>query len=77
MTMTPEAIVANVFGHDRSEIDDATSPDSLPEWDSLGHITLIIELEAAFGVSFAPEETMAMTDVGAIKKALQARGTEW
>jgi len=75
--VTPEALVARVFGHDASEIDDATSPETLGEWDSLGHITLIIELESAFDVSFAPEEAMAMTSVGAIKSALRSRDARW
>ncbi|MBD5657609.1 MAG: acyl carrier protein [Candidatus Eremiobacteraeota bacterium] len=75
--MTPEAVVGRVFGRDASEIDDATSPETIPEWDSLGHITLVIELEAAFNVSFAPEETMTMTDVAAIKRALLAQDVRW
>jgi acyl carrier protein len=72
--MAPEAVVARVFGRTASELNDATSPETVGEWDSLGHITLIIELEAAYGVSFGPEEAMAMTSVGAIKAALRAHG---
>lgn len=75
--MTPEAVVARVFGRTAAEFNDATSPETVGEWDSLGHITLIIELEAAYGASFAPEEAMNMTSVGAIKAALHAQGVTW
>lgn len=75
--MTPEVLVARVFGRNPSEIGELTSPETLPEWDSLGHVTLIIELESAYDVSFSPEETMTMTSVGAIKQALQSRGAQW
>jgi acyl carrier protein len=73
----PEAVVARAFGREPSEIHDATSPETLPEWDSLGHVTLVIELESNFGVSFSPEETMSLTSVAAIKDSLKSRGVEW
>lgn len=75
--MTPEAVVASVFGRDATEIDDEASPSTIGEWDSLGHVTLVIELESAYGVSFAPEEVMALTSVAAIKRTLRAHGARW
>ena len=75
--MKPEVTVARIFGRDPATIDDATSPETLPEWDSLGHVTLVIDLEATYGVSFGPDETMAMTNVAAIKTALAAHGARW
>ncbi len=77
MYVTPEALVARVFGREPSEIGESSSPETLSEWDSLGHVTLIIELESAYGVSFSPEETMTMTSVGAIKRTLGTRGVQW
>jgi citrate synthase len=75
--MTPETVVAGAFGRDPADINDTSSPENVSEWDSLGHVTLIIQLEAAYGVSFSPDETMAMTSVGAIKEALQMHGVHW
>ena len=75
--MTPEDLAARIFGRDGSEIDDNSSPQTVPEWDSLGHVTLVLELESTYRVSFAPEEAMALTSVGAIKRALQDRGVRW
>jgi acyl carrier protein len=49
---------------------------NVPAWDSLNHVTLILELEGAFGVSFAAEEALGMTDVGAIKRVLRTHGVD-
>lgn len=75
--MTPESVVARTFNVNPADVTDATSPESLPEWDSLGHITLIIELESVFGVSFSPEEAVGMTSVSSIKAVLESRGVRW
>ena len=75
--MSPEGTVARVFGRDVATIDDASSPETIPEWDSLGHVTLVIDLESTYDVSFTPDETVALTNVGAIKSALTSRGITW
>ena len=77
MISTPESVVAQTFGRDVAEVTDESSPDSIVEWDSLGHITLIIELESQYGISFAPDEAIGLTTVGAIKGALSTRGIAW
>lgn len=75
--MTPESVVARAFNRDAAEINGTTSPDSLTEWDSLGHFTLIIELEAAYGVSFSPDEALNMTSVDRIKAILSEHDVRW
>ena len=75
--MTPESVVARAFNRDVADIDDSSSSDSLTEWDSLGQLTLLIELEAAYGVSFSPEEALSMTSVDKIKVALSKRDVRW
>jgi acyl carrier protein len=75
--MAPESVVARVFGLARREVSDATSNTSVGAWDSLSHVTLVLELEAAYGVSFSAEETLTMTDVGAIKRVLRTHGVSW
>lgn len=75
--MTPEEVVSKVFGVDRRAVSDATSNTTLAEWDSLGHMTLVVELEAAYAVSLSPDDALAMTDVAAIKRVLASRGAKW
>jgi len=70
----PEDLVARTFGVPPSVVTDTTSNQSLAEWDSLGHITLLMELESTYGVTLSPEESMQVTSVAAIKKLLADRG---
>lgn len=72
--MTPESVVARVFGLPLGAVNDATSNTTVSTWDSLNHVTLVLELETAYGVSFSAEETLAMTDVAAIKGVLASHG---
>jgi acyl carrier protein len=49
-------VMAKVFEVDVSRINDETNPDNLPQWDSLGHVQMILELEKMFTVKISPEE---------------------
>ncbi len=75
--MVPEDLISQVFGVERNRVEDATSNATLAEWDSLGHVHLILELEAVYGISLSPEEALEMTSVVSIKRALQSRGASW
>jgi acyl carrier protein len=75
--MSPEQLVAKVFGLPPSQVTDATSNQNTPEWDSLGLITLIMEIEGHYGVLLSAEEALAVTSVGALKRALTERGIAW
>lgn len=46
------AFAAKVLKVDRSRISGATEYDSIPEWDSVNHLKLVMESEAEFGVSY-------------------------
>ena len=39
----------------KREVDDMTSQANCPEWDSLHHLNIIVELEMAFDISFEPQ----------------------
>ena len=67
-------IVSKVFDVSENEIDDNTSPDTLSKWDSLGHLNLVLSLEAEFGISLLPEEAMEMLSVKLIRLILEERG---
>ena len=75
--MSPEHLVAKVFGLHPSQVTDATSNQDTPEWDSLGHVTLIMELEGHYGVSFSTEEALGLISVGVLKSTLTERGITW
>jgi acyl carrier protein len=72
--MTVEAVVGKVFNLDPEEVTDASSKDSIAEWDSMGHLSLITGLEEHFKISLSIADAMAMTSVGKIKTILKDYG---
>lgn len=72
--MSVEETVGQVLGVSPSEITDATSNTTLPQWDSMAHITLIMQLESEYAVSLSTEEALRLTSVGAIKEYLREHG---
>jgi len=66
-------IVGALFGVEAQEISAETSPDTVKTWDSLQHLTLVLELERVFGVQMRPEEITDMTSVGAIVERIAAK----
>lgn len=46
------ALAARIFGVDRASIDGATAYESIPGWDSVNHLRLVMEVERAFGVKY-------------------------
>lgn len=75
--MSPEVLVSRVFGVERTAVGDDTSNATLGGWDSLAHVTLVLELESTYGLQLSVEEALEATSVGAIKRVLQRRGVRW
>ena len=50
---------------------DDSSPATLPQWDSLAHLNLVMALEQKFGVSFTLDEIIQLQDVPTIRQFLQ------
>ena len=48
-------LAARVFGVDRASIDGKTAYESIPGWDSVNHLRLVMETERAFGVKYQLE----------------------
>lgn len=74
MTRRLTAVVADVLGVAESTISDASEPTTVPEWTSLAHIHLVLELEAEYATTFSPEDAMDMLSVGLIRTILTERG---
>jgi acyl carrier protein len=72
--MTVEEVVSKTFGISSLELSDTSSRDTIGGWDSMGHITLIMELEQTFNVSLSIEDAMEMITVGNIKDILTRYG---
>jgi citrate synthase len=75
--MKPEEVVSRVFGVDESIITDGTSNSTLAQWDSMGHMLLVLELESTYGLQLSPETALNLTSVGSIKQHLNECGVDW
>lgn len=72
--MIVESIVAKALNLDPGDVSDASSQDTIPEWDSMGHLSLVTSLEDHFKISIAIPDAMKMTDVATIKRLLKDYG---
>ena len=74
MQDTLEKIAADTLGLPVETIPHDASAQTLPGWDSVAHLNLILSVEAAYGVSFAPEEMTELTSLEKIRHALAQHG---
>lgn len=66
-------IVADIFGMPAGEIRPESSPDTVPSWDSLQHLNLVLALEQEFGIQFTPEEIEQLLSVELIAALLEEK----
>ena len=64
-------IIATTFNTSPEGLTPETGPDALKAWDSVGHLKLILELEAEFGIRFRSTEIPSLLSAGKIQDALQ------
>ena len=69
-------IVSQVCGVPLETVDEDSSPDTIPTWDSMSHIHLILALETEFGVDLSPEDSMQMLSVRLISMILEDNGAD-
>ena len=67
------AIMCEVFDLDSVDINDTTTADDIPEWDSLSHIQLVVAVEKAFGIKFSSREIMRWQSVGELADSVIAK----
>lgn len=57
------AAAADLFMVPLEEIGPESSPQTIPAWDSMQHLNLIVELEMIFGVQFTPKDIQGITSI--------------
>ena len=57
-------VFRDVFEDDSITVKDETTADDIEDWDSLMHITLVSEIENAFGFKFKMKDVVGMKNVG-------------
>lgn len=66
--------IAELFNESPDNIQSDTLRDDIPEWDSIGVLTLMAELDEKFDIVVTNEETAAMTKVGDLIRILHQKG---
>lgn len=64
-------IVASVCEIEVSSVTEESTIGDFPQWDSMGHLTILSNVEEAFDINFEPEEMMDLEDVHDIMEAVK------
>lgn len=64
------AVFSDVFEEEMT-VTAETTAEEIEDWDSLTHITLISEVEDAFGFKFAMKDVLSMKNVGEMADIIQ------
>ena len=70
MKFDGKEILSNVFKIDISQISDNIKIGELPEWDSLGHMRLVLHIEKIINRSISIEEILEIVDIENIESIL-------
>jgi acyl carrier protein len=64
-------VVSRVMGVQVAELDEDSSPDTIPAWDSLKHMNLVLALEEDLGIQFSDTQIIEMSSIGLILEILK------
>lgn len=70
-------VMADVFGVGIDTINESSSVDTVPSWDSLKHLNLVLALEGKFNVTFSEEQTIEILSYPLIKVVLKELGVDF
>lgn len=68
-----EKVIREVFPIEAETIDENWTSDDIPDWDSVGHLNLIMEIEKEFDIKIEIEEMFEVEKLGDIIPILQKR----
>lgn len=72
--VTLKQVIATMLNVDTSKINEDSSMDNLPNWDSLRHMNLVLALEEEFKVTIPDEDAGNITSYKLIKLVLNELG---
>ncbi|MGD9901835.1 MAG: acyl carrier protein [Vicinamibacterales bacterium] len=69
-------VVELTLGVAPGTVDGSSAPETLPQWDSLNHLNLVMAIESEFGVALAPQDVLDMRSVELMETILRDHGVE-
>lgn len=70
-------LLSKILGISTRNINDKTSPDNTPSWDSFNGLMIASELEKQFKIKFTVSEIIDVKNVGDIKRHLMGHGIKF
>jgi acyl carrier protein len=67
-------LFAGVLGVNEESLNDSSSPNTIPQWDSLAAMHLVAEVEDVFNVELSTRDIMKMQSIGIVKSVLIEKG---
>jgi acyl carrier protein len=72
MPMRLAEVVANALRVDPAALNDDLEFNSIPEWDSVNHVALILSLEETYGLTISDEQIVTLTRYRTIREFIEA-----
>lgn len=69
------SLIAATFRVEEADLPADLRMGSIPSWDSMGHMELILELERAFGVTFPTYAVAELVSIPDIVRMLESEGS--
>jgi acyl carrier protein len=63
-------VIAETFGITPERVEPATGRETLSNWDSIGHLQLILAVEKAYGIRFPTAELPELTSGARLQEAI-------
>jgi acyl carrier protein len=76
MIMKLMKIINHAFGNSSAAESDDTVLVNLPEWDSMGHMLFISQVEEQYSIELSGDEIADTRTIGDIKKLILSKGKE-
>jgi acyl carrier protein len=67
-------IFFNIFGLEKEKFSLALAPEDVANWDSIGHMNMVMDLEKEFDLQFEVDEIMEMSSPQKILDILRTKG---
>lgn len=66
-------LFADILGVPRDQLNDDTSPDNTPSWDSMRAMELVAALEETFEIQLSTRDIMRMRTIGIVRQVLRSK----
>lgn len=70
-------LFADLFGVAPSDIGEHSSPATIPAWDSMGMVNLIVELEEVFHINLELDEIIGLKSFADVRNILDTKGIQF